>query len=34
MIVTWEFGSYNHRRFSRPWIARVFLGDKGLQPEG
>lgn len=32
MRVTIEFGPYNHRRYSRPWIAKVTEWPVGKQP--
>lgn len=32
MIITREFGAYNHRRYGRPWIAVVTDWPVGEQP--
>lgn len=32
MRITKEFSSYNHRRYSRPWIAKVTGWPVGSQP--
>ena len=31
--ITREFGGYNHRRYSRPWIARITSWPIGQRPE-
>jgi hypothetical protein len=33
MRVTKEFGAYNHRRYTKPWIARVAAWAIGKPPE-
>lgn len=33
MRITISHGAYNHRRYSRPWIAKVTAWPVGAQPE-